>query len=193
MVSWTGNYSSKCNVHNELVVIDSLLEHNTEGDVYTVSDTSFNLAPDASMNFGFYGHGNGADYKYWIKFHIQVDNSVNIRTIEDASWNPIATAAYTITPKCMNRDTPGTCYARVYKNPPLKYGSGTLIKQRYVMAYTSLAGTVVKQMTLYTSDEAFELVLPSNKYYAVNIVNESTGNANIVAECYIIQLNKNWQ
>jgi hypothetical protein len=41
MVSWTGNYSSKCNVHNELVVIDSLLEHNTEGDVYTVSDTPF--------------------------------------------------------------------------------------------------------------------------------------------------------
>lgn len=197
MVSWQGNYSSKCNVHNELVVIDSLLEHNTEGDVFTVQDTSFNVPVDGSMNFGFYGHGDGTEYKYWVKFHIQVDNSVNIRTIEDASWNPNTTTGYIITPKCMNRDTPQSTDMRIYKNPLMKgtglWGQGTVIKQKYVMALSQYAGTVIKVFTVYQSDDSFELVLPSNKYYLVNIQNKSANPVNIVAEAYIIQLNKKWQ
>lgn len=170
------------NTNNELVTIDSIRQHIIDGNAYRVSDSSFNIAADASLNYAFV---TPAAKTYKVKFFVECDNSCNLRVLEDSSWNYSGTA---LTAYNFNRTKSTTCSASLYKDPDMaaKWATaGTLISSTWAFA-TNTTGNNGRSAFGGLSDE-YSMILAPSKRYLFNLVNKSAATANLAVKIRITE------
>jgi hypothetical protein len=176
------NVPFQINTNNEMVTIDSIRQHIIDGNAYRVSDSSFNVPADASLNYAFV---TCPDCTYKVKFFIECDNSCNLRVLEDSSWNTNGTL---LTAYNFNRTSTNTMDSQLYKDPSMtgKWGAaGTLISSTWAFA-TNTAGNQGRTAFGGLSDE-YSMIFAPSKRYLFNIVNKSASTANLAVKIRITE------
>jgi hypothetical protein len=177
----TAPYMAEVNSKNELITIDSIRQHILDGNAYRISDSSFNISADASLNYAFV---TCADCWYKVKFFVECDNSCNLRIIEDASWNTPGTL---LTAYNMNRNSANMLDSAFYKDPSMagKWASGTVISSTWAFA-TNTSGNQGRSAFGGLSDE-YSMILAPSTLYVFNLVNKSASAANLAIKVRITE------
>lgn len=178
----TAPYMAKCNTKQELVTIDSIRQHIIDGDAYRVCDASFNLAAEASMNFAFVTCANKTNK---VKFFVETDTSINLRIIEDASWNGNGTELVGYN---FNRSSTNSMTCKLYKAPILtgtQWATGTVISSTWTFAVNTTGGAGRSSFGAFADE--YSMILAPSKFYLFNIVNRSVNVGNIAVKMRITQ------